>query len=91
MFRGDEKLKGAITMWENEYLEVTLFEGLPSCTAVLGKYGYIASAPFASSAPLEILIPDIKNGEKPCVSFAYINYQLKEEVIEKLKLNDKKL
>lgn len=90
-YSGDGEIKGAKTTWENDFLEIELFEGVPSYTAVINKNGYQVSEPFFNSQMPKILIPDLSKGEKQCVSYAYIKYELKPEIIEKLKLNDKKL
>jgi hypothetical protein len=91
VYKVDESRKGKVTIWENEYLQVTLFEGLPSIDAKFtNNKTYQMVVPV--SGEYEIITEfNWDEGERPCVTYAYIQYELKSEVIDKLGLNDKKI
>ena len=88
-FIGEEKRKGKLTRWETEYLEIELFEGLASIDAVYSKNVYNITTPLIGE-PTALVI-DFDKGERPCVTYVYIKYSLKQETINKLKLDEKKI
>jgi len=92
-FIGNKKRKGRVTAWETEYLKIKLFEGLPSVDAVYKKDGYtMVSQPEGKEE--EALVTNFYNynkGQRPCYTYVYIKYELKPNVIKKLKLNIKKI
>lgn len=90
-FKGVNEIQGELTTWENEYIKIDMFEGVPSFTAVINDNGYQLSEPLFSSQEHKILIPNISKNEKNCVTYVYITYSLKNDIIEKLKLNEKKI
>lgn len=88
---GDENRKGKVTKWETEYLKIELFEGLPSVDSKFSDRNY--RMVIQPSGKENEIVTDFNwdDGERPCVTYAYIKYELKSEAIKKLGLNDKKL
>lgn len=89
VYGGIENRTGKMTIWETEYMEIKLFEGLPSVDSKYyeKKYQMVIQHAYESNNPIK----HFENGEYPCVTFVYIKYQLKDELVEKLKLNQKKI
>lgn len=88
---GDENRKGKVTEWETDNLEIELFEGLASVDAKYSQNGYeMVIQPSGKENDL-VTGFDWEKGERPCVTYVYIKYDLKSEAIKKLGLNDKKL
>lgn len=87
-YYGDDFLKGKITYWETEYLEIELFQGLES-PVIYKDYRYIT----LSKTTLLIMRhdPDINYPRNSCIRYPRISYKLKSSAIEKLKLNEKKI
>ncbi len=90
-FIGDENRKGKRTEWETENLKIELFEGLSSVDAKYSQNGYeMVIQPGGKENDL-VTGFDWEKGERPCVTYVYIKYDLKSETIKTLGLNDKKL
>ena len=89
VYGGIENRTGKMTIWETEYMEIKLFEGLPSVDSKYfeKKYQMVIQPTYEANNPIN----HFENGESPCVSFVYIKYELKDEIIKKLKLNEKKI
>lgn len=90
-FIGNENRKGSVTKWETEYFEIELFEGLSSVDAKYSKDGYRMVIQPSGKENNLVTDFDWDKGERPCVTYVYIKYDLKSEVIKKLNLNDKKI
>ena len=90
-FIGDNKRKGKVTEWETEYLIIKLFEGLPSSDAIYSNSGYHDIIQPRGKENEIVTDIDPYKGQSSCITYVYIQYELKLETINKLSLNDKKL
>lgn len=82
-------------VWETKYLKIKLFKGI-QCTeekydTKTNQYKYSVGANADGILEMNKIVIDWDNGETMCVSYPYIEYELKPEVIEKLKLDKKKI
>ncbi len=84
----DTSNMGELIIWETEHLEISLYTGInsPKSTYDTKSKSYIH---YFNSDPFRTI--DYAEGEKPCKSYSYISYTLKDETRKKLGLDKNKL
>lgn len=84
-YYGHKDWKGRVTKWETEFLSIELFEGLSSVNAKYSPNGYLAA--YWPGEKKVISEFNKEKGESPCVTYVYIKYEIKPDIIKKLGLD----
>lgn len=86
-YKGDSSNVGDQLIWKSKYLDVRLFKGIRSQKSTFDKNKN------TYSTTLEGLLEYLPTSatDIPCSSYSYISYQLHNETIKKLKLDQTKL
>lgn len=84
-----------VLVWETDYLKIRLFKGVPSSEEKFdtktNSYQYTIYTNDQGRPAVREIEVDYNNGETMCDSYPYILYELKQEVIDKLKFDKKKI
>jgi hypothetical protein len=84
-----------VLVWETDDLRIRLFKGVPSTEEKFdtktNSYQYTIYTNGQGRPAIREIEVDYNNGETMCSSYPYILYELKQEVIDKLKFDKKKI
>lgn len=82
-------------VWETKYLKIRLFKGIPSSEEKFDKkenrYRYKIGTNDQGIPEVRDIKVDYQNGETMCRAYSFIQYEIKQEIIDKLKLDKKKI
>lgn len=84
-----------VLVWETKYLKIELFKGIPSTEEKFDKkenrYRYQIGMNAQGRPEVKTIEVDYQNGETMCRAYSFIHYEIKPEIITKLKIDKKKI
>ena len=84
-----------VLVWETKYLKIELLKGIPSTEEKFDKkenrYRYQIGLNAQGRPEVKNIEVDYQNGETMCSAYSFIHYEIKPEIITKLKIDKKKI
>ena len=84
--RSDDSNIGELLTWKTKFIDINYFKGIASSESVFNTKQNAYFTILDNSSKI-----DYDNGERPCLSYGYIMYQLNSETIKKMQLDKRKL